>query len=86
MHSGHDGLLLLFALDSSAEIDGAFHVPSGVLYRNSFWRQRSHRLRSGAAAREKIWPMPQWQISTPETEGVDSGSAVRIVPEEHPGT
>jgi CubicO group peptidase (beta-lactamase class C family) len=32
-----------------------------------------------AEARETIWPMPQWQTSTPEAEGVDSSALAKLV-------
>jgi CubicO group peptidase (beta-lactamase class C family) len=32
-----------------------------------------------AEAREAIWPMPQWQTSTPEAEGVDSSALAKLV-------
>jgi len=32
-----------------------------------------------AEARETIWPMPQWQTSTPEAEGMDSATLAKLV-------
>ena len=32
-----------------------------------------------AEARETIWPMPQWQTSTPEAEGMDSVALAKLV-------
>lgn len=32
-----------------------------------------------SAAEETIWPMPQWQVSTPEREGMDSAALAKLV-------
>jgi CubicO group peptidase (beta-lactamase class C family) len=32
-----------------------------------------------AEARETIWPMPQWQASTPQAEGMDSEALAKLV-------